>query len=295
MVGTLLSGGDFLNPWPGDWLVVGVGRLAGDEGLCCGKTAADEMLLTRVVRAPRLCRSLGTWAAKFEATRGSSLEERKALAAEVSGLWKLHRDEAEARALEAEANSTPGSQLTLVLSLEETAVAILRTALMPTGQSDGHTGLLIGAQVDPALSLASVGPPLIQAAREELQQRGVERVVAVAPLPGLCDWIVACTAWENANFDADQAGAVEAIAKGIPRPGHSVLGQGTYKAGRGAIETLAMKYATTVLMSDADAEVAMFSAAGAEPAGVNYMHATDPDSLRDCAGCTVSLRFAIKK
>ena len=106
-----------------------------------------------------------------------------------------------------------------------------------------------------------------------------------------------------------------------------MLGQGTYKAGRGAIETLAMKYAfllltsftsyllplascfilltscfppltryaTTVLMRDDDAEVAMFSAAGAEPAGVNYMHATDADSLRDCAGCTVSLRFAIKK
>ena len=183
------------------------------------------MLLTRVIRAPRLWRSLGSWAAKFEATRGGSLEARKALAAEVSGSWKLHGDEAEARALEAEANSAPGSQLTLVLSVEETAVAILRTALMPTGQSDGHTGLLIGAQVDPALSLSSVGPPLIKLAREELKQRGVERVVAVAPLPGLCEWIVASAAWANANFDADQAGAVEAIAKGIPRPGASAGGR----------------------------------------------------------------------
>jgi len=249
----------------------------------------------RIARQSKLllatARQLGTWEAKFEAARGANLEVRKALGAEVSGSWKLHEDEVEAKAMEAEASSAPGSQLTLVLSVEDTAVAILRSALMPTNQSGGATGLLIGTQVDPALSLSTVGPPLIEAARSRLEARGVARVVAVAPLPGLCEWIVAKQAWTSPNFDELQAGAVEAIAKGIPRPGHSVLGQGTYRDGRGAMETLAMKYASTVLCSDADSEVAMFVDAGAEPASVNYMHATDPDALRESAGCTVSLRF----
>ena len=35
----------------------------------------------------------------------------------------------------------------------------------------------------------------------------------------------------------------------------------------------------------------MFAAAGAEVVGVNYMHATDADSMRDSAGTTVSMHF----
>ena len=141
-------------------------------------------------------RSLGSWAARFEAARGADLETRKALAAELADVWKIEKDEAEAQQMEAEADAPPGSQTTYVLSVEDTAVGILRAALMPDGQS-GHTGLLIGAQVDPALSLACAGAPLIAAAREGLQQRSVDRVIAVAPIAGLCSWIVDEKAWEK--------------------------------------------------------------------------------------------------
>ena len=41
----------------------------------------------------------------------------------------------------------------------------------------------------------------------------------------------------------------------------------------------------------AETECALYAAAGAEVVGVNYMHATDPDSLRDNAGTTVSMHF----
>ena len=134
-------------------------------------------------------RRLGSWAAKFDEARTSTLAVRKALGDELQDVFKVEWDEAEAKALEAEAKSAPGSQLTLVLSVESTAVAILRAAVMPSGQTDGSTGLLIGAQSDPALPLSSIGPKLISTAREELKLRGVERTVAVAPLQGLCEWI----------------------------------------------------------------------------------------------------------
>ena len=199
--------------------------------------------------------------------------------------------------MEAEAGAASGTNLTLVLSVEGTAVALMRAALMPSGQTTGGpTGLLIGAQCDPALSLSSVGVPLIRAARNELKLRGCDRVVAVAPLTGLCEWVASEAAWERLDASApdyhpDQPGSVEAIAKGVPRPGHSVLGQGTFKAAQPAMVKLAMEYASTSALDDPDAEVAMFAASGAKANKVNWMHATDPDALRDCAGCTVTMQF----
>ena len=237
-------------------------------------------------------RLLGSWATKFDEARSNgTLATRKALGDELQEVFKIEMDEAEAKALEAEAKSAPGSQLTLVLSVESTAVGILRAATMPSGQSGGLTGLLIGAQSDPALPLSSIGPKLISTAREELSLRGVERILAVAPLAGFCEWICQERGWENAAFSADEAASIEAIAKGVPRPGHSVLGQGTFKAGKAGMEKLAMAYATTALRANQDSEMCMFADAGAEPQGINYMHAHDPEALRDCAGCTVTLRF----
>jgi len=252
------------------------------------------MLLARrsLFRAPpRVQRNLGSWAARFEAARGADLATRQALAADLAsqGAWTVEKDEAEAKQMESESGAPPGSQLTLVLSVENTAVGILRAALVPSGS--GNSGLMIGAQVDPALSLGDVGAPLIAAAREELEARQVERLIAVAPLSGLCQWCVAETVWEKANLNEEQAGAVEAVAKGIPRPGHSVLGVGTFKAAKEAMERLAMVYCEQVLKTDPDSEVGMFAAAGMEPFGINWMHANDAEALRDCAGCTVSMHF----
>ena len=210
-------------------------------------------------------------------------------------LGRIEHDEAEARAMEVEAGTAAGSQMTFVMSCEGTAIAIMRAALMPV--ENATFGLLIGTQCDPALSLSSVGAPLISAAQEELRQRGAERLMAVAPLPGLCQWVVAQEAWTRIDrsapgFDDEQVGAVEAVARGVPRPGHSVLGVGTFKAARPAFERLAFEYAMQT-RTDADAEHAMFAAAGAELAGINWMHNPEPEALRDCAGCTASLRFPL--
>ena len=79
-------------------------------------------------------------------------------------------------------------------------------------------------------------------------------------------------------------------AIGVPRPGHSVLGQGTFTAARPAFEDLASAYVAHSV-TNPDSEVAMFRAAGAEVMGINWMQATDPDALKDCVGCTAHLRF----
>jgi len=245
---------------------------------------------TALATAARSVRRLGSWAAKFEAARGGPLAARQALGSELAGVFQLEQDAAEAATMETEAGAPPGSQLTFVLSVEGTAVAIIRAGLL-----QGSTGLLIGTQCDPALSYSNVGPPLVSAAVDELRTRGAQRVLAVAPLTGLCGWVVEHELWKSLDtdrpdYDEEQPGAVEAVARGVPRPGHSVLGHGTFKAARPAFEDLAKAYVAKTA-TDPDAEVAMFQAAGAEVLGINWMQATDPDALKDCAGCTVHLRF----
>ena len=174
-----------------------------------------KMLLRRGVAHALRVRSLGAWAAQFDTARGSPVQARLELGKKLESVWKLERDEREAAALEAESGAPAGSQLTFVLSVEDTAVAIMRAALL-----QGETGLLIGTQCDPALCLTTVGAPLIGAAREALELRGAQRILAVAPLTGLCGWVVENKLWqkidrESATFHEDQPGAVEAVAKGV--------------------------------------------------------------------------------
>jgi hypothetical protein len=152
-------------------------------------------------------------------------------------------------------------------------------------------------QCHPALPLAHAGLPLIAAARAELHQRGAERVMAVAALPGLCRQIVDEAAWlqlrsrmGEGDFNEEQPAAVEAVARGVPRPGHSVLGVGTFEAARPGIEVLALDYAQH---ADEDTEAGAYRAAGADLAGVHYMHDTSAEAMRESAGCTAGFEFGL--
>jgi hypothetical protein len=209
---------------------------------------------------------------------------------QLEDVWVLHQDGHEAEAMQAEAGATDGSQIAFALSVEGTAVGFMRAALM-----NATAGLLIGTQCHSALSMSSVGSPLIHAARNELAARGAKSLMALAPLHGLCEWIVTEKAWERLEkmpgFEPDQLSAVEAVAKGAPRPGQSVLDAETFKAAEPAFKYLATEFSAR-LMGDADSEVAMFGAAGAHVIGINWMHATDETALRDCAGCTATMHFS---
>ena len=201
------------------------------------------------VPSTRLARHLGSWEAQFVAARGAPLEARAALSAKVEADWVVERDEEEAAALAAEVGGSADNQVTFVLKVQETRVAILRASML-----NGNTGLLVGTQCDPALTLSAAGTPLVRAAIDELKARGAERVVAVAPLAGLCAWVVEHKLWEKLDASApdhnpEQAGAVEAVARGVPRPGHSVLGHGTFTAARPAFERLASAYVAQAMPS----------------------------------------------
>ena len=120
------------------------------------------------VPSTRLARQLGSWEAQFIAARGAPLEARAALSAKVEADWVVERDEEEAAALAAEVGGSADNQVTFVLKVQETRVAILRASML-----NGNTGLLVGTQCDPALTLSKTSPRLFAAGQREPAARGV--------------------------------------------------------------------------------------------------------------------------
>ncbi|KAL7532719.1 hypothetical protein ACHAWF_004223 [Thalassiosira exigua] len=108
---------------------------------------------------------------------------------------------------------------------------------------------------------------------------------------------------KNKKGRAKAIEAVRAIATGLPRPGHSVVGAGTYKDGREGWVALAREYA---LLSAADGmgssrpldvgirrseEVALFASREGEITGIEHLAHTSPEYLREAGGAMARLFF----
>ena len=228
----------------------------------------------------------------LEEARGADLAKRAELAGSLSSSWEAC-ELGEAQTLADGAGAVHTFALRSRCGVE---LASVRAAIFGAGgNADVATALMFGPACDPALPLALAARPLVaHAIGVATAAHGAERIAAVARLPGLCAWIVATRAWDGldaAELGDDAAGAVEAVARGVPRPGHSVLGQGTFAAAQPAFERLATRFAEERLATDADAEVGAFLSAGAELVGVHWMHDKSPPALRDSGGCTASFQW----
>ena len=251
--------------------------------------------LRRVVSpATRLCRfsAHADVARALEEARGADLAKRAELAGSLSSSWEAS-ESGEAQPLPDGAGAVHTFALRSSCGVE---LASVRAAIFAAGgNADVATALMFAPACDPALPLALAARPLVaHAVRVATATHGAERVAAVARLPGLCAWIVETAAWaalDAGEVGTEAAGAVEAVARGVPRPGHSVLGQGTFAAARPAFEQLATQFAEKRLATDPDAEVGAFLSAGAELVGVHWMHDKSEAALRDSGGCTASFQW----
>ena len=119
-----------------------------------------------------------------------------------------------------------------------------------------------------------------------------ERPIALVPLPDLCRWVRDGERWSDetlvAEHGAEAAEAAQAIALGRPRPGHSVLGQGTFKAAEGAWMYLAREH------MEANEEVMqeMLAFKGALRGTFEPVHLadTDPEYMALAGGAMAALR-----
>ena len=89
--------------------------------------------------------------------------------------------------------------------------------------------------------------PLIKAAAKKHNSSKYitePRAGALVALPGLCEWVRAGERWDDPSVDCDDVAreAAKAVALGVPRPGHSVLGHGTFGAAEPCWVQLAAKY-----------------------------------------------------
>lgn len=148
--------------------------------------------------------------------------------------------------------------------------------------------------VKPTLLLACM--PLLDAALVDASEEG-EQPQALSTLHGLSVWAASSLlgrtpskAVKKMQQDPEKAVALEAalaIATGIPRPGHSVVGQGTYRDGAAAWEELAKEYVRLNLSE----ECQLYQARGAELVGIELLADTSPDYMRSAGGSMARLFF----
>ena len=184
---------------------------------------------------------------------------------------------------------------------EATRLAVGHSAHWPRGatkgpdgvEDDKQRGLVFGMACDPALPLCTVGGSLVTEMLRTLREEGCDELSGIARLEGLCAWMVAEEVWNKGLMSDEEAEAVEAVARGVPRKGHSVLGQGTFAAARPAFEALALDYAKQC--ADPDSEVLCLRdfVGGSQLAGVNWMHDTSEQAMKASGGCTAAFAFQV--
>ena len=148
--------------------------------------------------------------------------------------------------------------------------------------------------------------PLVKAALVDAGKHG-EQPQALAALDGLCDWVSTCIERggkgskvlesilqeikESDNNDEAIAlyKAAKAIATGKPRPGHKVLGAGTFRDGRPLWEKLAREYAEGAGGNGAARESELYRQSGMEVVGIEHLADTSEHYLRTAGGAMASL------
>lgn len=113
-----------------------------------------------------------------------------------------------------------------------------------------HKNVVFAAQQSPKLesTLEESCLSLLDKALEDASKVG-EQPQAIASLKGLSEWVASCIqAGDNPVVEAIRSkdsvgfGAIQAMATGVPREGHSVVGAGTFRDGHDAWEQLAREY-----------------------------------------------------
>lgn len=239
---------------------------------------------------------------KLEAARGSGYANRSALALHLAKSWKVkHADSRmheEAERCTESSVTKPGCVVTtFALGVGGTDLGLLRASIWPEGPDSGaepcKTALLFSLQSDPALPLALAGYPLIEKARDTLTAPtvGVQRLLGIAALPGLCQWICDERAWERierepfetevrppasgyraavtsrlrVSFSQEEWRRAQEAVEGVAR-GEATLeaGQGTFAAAKDSFKGLALEYAS---LEDVDAESTAMELAGGRLVG----------------------------
>ena len=131
-----------------------------------------------------------------------------------------------------------------------------------------------------------------------------DKPVALASLDGLCRWVSGAIKEKEEKQDGISSsihellirwsendeqtyGAIKAIATGVPRPGHSVVGQGTYRDGEEGWMELAELY-----VKDGMAEEGLlYQKSGGKLVSIDHLADTTRDGLTSSGGAMARFEF----
>lgn len=147
--------------------------------------------------------------------------------------------------------------------------------------------------------------PLLQSALQDCHSNG-EQPQALATLHGLCAWVEKeltkyQASTENCSdlseelatlfqsFTDVELGAVQAIATGVPRPGHSVVGEGTFNDAEAAWKILAKLYVGNKV--DPTNEAALYESEGGQLVEIEHLADSKPDYLKSAGGAMARFFF----
>lgn len=160
-----------------------------------------------------------------------------------------------------------------------------------------HRNILFGARKGNAVdetticSLSELCPPLLEIAVKDAGENG-DQPQAIANLTGLSDWVKEClegngNSKELSKLDPLILEAVQAIATGIPRKGHSVVGVGTYRDAEQGWKALATEFVELNLSEEAN----LYQMHGAQLVGIEHLADKNPDYLKSAGGAMARLFF----
>ncbi len=142
---------------------------------------------------------------------------------------------------------------------------------------------------------AEVCKPLVKMALDDAMSQG-EEPIALASINGLSKWVVGGIDGDHdikslGILESDDASIYEAcvaIATGVPRPGHSVVGQGTYRDGEIGWTRLASEF---VSLKNHDGESLLYEQSGGQLIGIDYLADTSREGLMEAGGAMARFRF----
>lgn len=210
--------------------------------------------------------------------------------------YRIHRREKE---------GTHGSSREYLLLPPDAYVPqVIQDPSLPAAALFAHSNVLFGARSFHGYDMSDVCLPLVKAAIEEaeMMEQG-QQPQAVASLKGLSAWVTGCFENKNevsetlirlqqeANGNGDgnsvSLEAVRAMATGVPRPGHSVVGQGTFRDGQEAWKELAKEYVKLGLSEEAN----LYEKKGGNLVNIEHLADQSPDNMKTAGGAMARLFF----
>jgi hypothetical protein len=235
---------------------------------------------------------------RFTSTNDSSLGNQKSPPpglADIQKYYQVHRRGQEGH----------GSREYLLLPPGVELPQVIEDPSLPVAALFAHRNMIFGARAFYGYTKSELCSPLVEVAIREAEVYG-DQPQAMATLKGLSDWVAKSiqkmqndaeatpqqstsqvmtgpyskTLIQLQTTDPAAMEAVCAIATGIPRPGHSMVGQGTYRDGENAWKTLAEEFIELGLSDEAN----LYQKFGGRLVTIEHLADKNPHYLKSAGG-----------